>query len=437
MHFFIYNVGHLIVSFLYFNIFSKKNNVFSLLEKLLFLSAALIPIGKLFYFPVPGMYGLKFAFIFGSIVAFFWFIFIGVNRNTNILLLTVLFPVLSLLYIENYDWIFLYQLTLDQKESSLLRLVSFISLVLYCAVIYTSILRNKLIYVKLADYYVMGTFLASVVGVFIFYFVSKGRLTSEDLDPISAGVHIVSLGSIIFYRFNPGANVNEFSVILAYAMFLMPFTSFSKKNKLWLVALFLLLEFATLTRATWLGLILSSFIAMFFLSGLKRNLNFLLISIISFIVVLALVYSNSEDFRFLIDSRMSMDIGASGHERLDKFGYVFERLGQNDFRFLFGYGWATNMYVHSVYLQLAYEIGVLGLILFIASIFLFIRNAFFLNKGVFKASFIACIFLIIIVSSMHHVLYHMQTWFVFAFIAGVSVVLRNEYKRLDRRVSLI
>jgi O-Antigen ligase. len=371
------------------------------------------------------MYGLKFAFIFGSIVAFFWFMYIGIHRSAQVLFLAALFPVLSLLYIQNYEWIFLYQLNEQQTESSLLRLASYLALLLYSGVIYTSILRNKELYIKFADYYVIGTLLASIIGVVLFYLVLKGSVSYDGLAPISAGVHIVNIGGIRFYRFNPGANVNEFSMILAYAIFLMPFTSFSRKTKLWLASLFLLLEFATLTRAAWLALVLASFVAFFFLSRLKRNFKYLFITLSVFIIVFILIYHASDQVRLLFESRTSMDIGASGQERLEKFAYVFNHLYESNFRLLFGYGWATNMYVHNVYLQLLYETGAFGLILFIVAMLLYTKNVFVMHKGTFKAALIACLVFIIVISLMHHILYHMQTWFILAYIAGVSLLSRD------------
>ncbi|RUM91421.1 MAG: hypothetical protein DSZ27_06435 [Thiomicrospira sp.] len=429
MNLFLYHVGHLILGLFSLKIFSGNKSQFSFFEKLLMLSVALIPIGKLVYFPIPGMYGLKFAFVFGSLVAFVWLMFIGVDRNTKILFFTFFFPVLSLFYIQNYEWIFLYQLNEQQTESSLLRVFSYLALLLYSAVIYTSILKNKDIYTKFADYFVIGTVLSSFVGFFIFYFVLNGSLSSVDLAPISAGVHIVNISGVSFYRFNPGANVNEFSMILAYAIFLMPFTSFSKKTKLWLALLFLLLEFVTLTRAAWLALAISALFSFFFLSRLKRNFKYLFLTVTAFVIIFVFIYQVSDQVRFLFESRTTMDLGASGQERLEKFTYVFNQLYESSFRLLFGYGWATNMYVHNVYLQLLYEIGLIGLIFFIVSMFLYTRNVFFMAKGVMKASLIACLVFIAVVSFMHHILYHMQTWFVLAYVAAVS--LNARYARTD------
>ena len=429
MNLFLYHAGHFILGLLSFKVFSRRNRQFSWFEKFLILSVALIPIGKLIYFPVPGMYGLKFAFIFGALMAFIWFMYIGIHRSAQVLFLAAFFPVLSLLYIQNYDWIFLYQLNEQQTDSSLLRLVSYLALLLYSATIYTAILRNKALYIKFADYYVIGTLLASLVGFFIFYWVLKGSLSYAGLEPISAGVHIVNIGGISFYRFNPGANVNEFSMILAYAIFLMPFTSFSKKTKLWLASLFLLLEFATLTRAAWLALVLSSFVAFFFLSRLKRNFKYLFITLTIFVIIFVLIYQVSDQVRFLLESRTSMDIGASGQERLEKFAYVFNHLYESNFRLLFGYGWATNMYVHNVYLQLLYETGMLGLILFMVAMLLYTKNVFLMHKGTFKAALIACLAFIAVVSLMHHILYHMQTWFVLAYVAGGATLYRH--KQMD------
>lgn len=424
MNIILYHAGHIILGWLALKISAAKENNFSVLEKLLIFSVALIPLGKLIYLPIPGMYGLKFSFIFGSVLAFFWFMYVGVKKRTWLLFITLFFPILSLIYIQNYDWILLYQLSVDQKDSSLLRLFSYIGLLLYCATIYTAILKNKNIYIRFADYYVIGTVLASIVGVYIFYFVLNGTYTSIDLEPVSAGVHVVNMSNVSIYRFNPGANVNEFSMILAYAIFLLPFTSFSTKTKILLVVIFLLLEFATLTRASWLALLLASFISLFFLSNLRRNLAYVFWASLVFIFIFSIVYHSSEQVRILFETRTSFDVGASGVERLEKFSNVFLSISDSMFRILFGFGWSTNMYVHNVYLQLWYEIGLFGLVVFIVSLTLFIKNVFYIHKGVWKSALIACIVFLAFVSLMHHTFYHMQTWFILAFVAGLSTNLR-------------
>lgn len=420
----LYILGYLGFLFLFVKAFFNRRLNLDIFEKSLLFSVALIPLGKLVYMPISGFSGLKFSFLFATLTALFWVLFRGVRKDQLILLVPLIIPLLSILYIENHDWILFYQLNESQKESSLVRLITITILLVYSAVVYSALVENKKLIGLFSEYFILGTIVATYIGVFIAFFVYQGVFTEIDLDPISAGVHIVNISGIPFYRFNPGANVNEFSMILAFAIFLIPFTDFTKNKKFILVLIFLLFEFATLTRASWLALMIALSISLFLIPNSKIIVRSML-SLFVFLLIFVVLVILSDEVRYLVESRLSLDIGASGHERLEKFEYVFNRVSESIFRLLFGFGWATNMYVHNIYLQLLYEIGIVGLTAFIISILFNLRHLFFIKKSLLKASLFSMVIFISIVSFMHHNLYHIQTWFILGFVAAVAWIYRD------------
>ncbi|WP_019556947.1 O-antigen ligase family protein [Thiomicrorhabdus arctica] len=422
----LYSLGYFAFVIIALKIFIFQKITYSWVEKLLIFSVSLIPLGKLIYFPIPGLTGLKFSFIYGAIVSFIWLMVRGVHSNVLFIFMILIIPLASLLYIENINWVFLYKLNAEQNESSALRFLTILILVLYSTVIYSAIYKNPRMLSTVAEYFILGTIYASIIGAGISLMVLTGNLDSAGLEPISAGVHIIHMAGVNFYRFNPGANVNEFSMILAYAIFLTPFTKFSKRKKYILIIAFLILEFATLTRASWLALILSTFLATFFMPIFKKNVKWTLSIVVLFLLIFFVIYNSSQEVKYLIDSRTSFNMGASGQERLEKFEYVFNAVSSDVLRLMFGFGWATNMYVHNVPLQLLYEVGLIGLLTFVIGIVLYTGGIFRMERSLQKGLLIAILAFIIIVSFMHHNLYHVQTWFMLGFIAVVAALHRRQ-----------
>ena len=103
-------------------------------------------------------------------------------------------------------------------------------------------------------------------------------------------------------------------------------------------------------------------------------------------------------------------------------------------RTIFGHGWATNLYLHSVPLQLIYEIGIAGYLLTSGAM------AWALVKLIIRSrrevpgalSLLGCLTAFCITSALHHTLYHMQTWLIVGLTTYIAfsprvLVLAREY----------
>jgi hypothetical protein len=206
--------------------------------KVVVFSISIIPMGKLIYFPIPFFYGLKLPFLFAVTTGLYWYFSKGLNRRSIVLFISTIIPFISLIYIQDPDHFFIYEyvekagieqgLLTGTRDSAFLRLGVFWLLLIYCSAIYSALIHNWFNLFISARYFIYGTLAASFVGVIISILVWQGGIGVEELRLISVDAHITGHDDS-FYRFNPGANVNEFSMILAFAMLLLAFARFSQR----------------------------------------------------------------------------------------------------------------------------------------------------------------------------------------------------------------
>lgn len=434
----LYSSGSLISFFFGTQIFRYKNIPF--VSKLILLSVALIPLGKLIYLPVPGMMGLKFQFLFASFVGLFSVVELGINKKMLVALLPISIALISILFLQDFSHLFFYQYIelagydagnfTGGSESVLFRFLSLVTLILYMISIFNFIQINSNNILLLAKYYIYGLIAASLVGLFIFIQVWIGNISVPDLAPISADSHIIGN----FYRFNPGANVNEFSMLIAFGILLLPFCKFTNLQFVLLLAFFILCEFAGLTRSSWISLFLALLIGALFKENFLRTFIFILFIFLSIFIVFTILYLYIPEVEMLVNTRLALDIGVSGFERIDKFQFVFDEIKKSSFTFLFGHGWATNLYVHNVYFQLLYEVGLLGLLIFTLFFILITKDVFLIKPSIKKSCLVGIIIFIASSAFFQHTLYHVQTWLMLGFVSGVSYKILLTTKDKDEKL---
>jgi hypothetical protein len=146
--------------------------------------------------------------------------------------------------------------------------------------------------------------------------------------------------------------------------------------------------------------------------------------LLTFLCVFVIVYNVRSDFAELVASRIALEGGASGLERIEKFETAYQEIIRSWWYVFFGLGWATNLYLHSVPLQLMYEVGLVGTLFFFV-FFVFILLSFLikckhLDPKVAVAVF-GCMVVMLVACLFHHTLYHLQTWLVVGLFAGVAL----------------
>lgn len=371
-----------------------------------------LPLGKLLYFHVPGLMGLKIVFLGWAIIgiglSLAYFISSGVKIQYFLVLIgIIIFPLISLFLLDDFSSLLVY--TADgQSDSILARFFSLCILVIF--MIYSKIFCEKYGPQLLIKSFVEGVIAACCIGIVIFISVYMQMVGVDELLPISADTHIVSL----IYRFNPGGNVNEFGILSVYALILLriAFPALSTRTVLFIYLLLIFSLFFSLTRAAWVAYIFS--LAIGVLIGGRGRVYILICLAIAplFVGIISLI---NDDLTYLVTSRFALEGGAGGDERIDKVlsSLIVDNI--NPWKFIFGNGWATNLYMHSVPLQLVYEIGLAGftflsLILFWLMIRLGVRAIKCSDYG--TTAVLLCLIAFVTFSAFHHTLYHMQSWFI-------------------------
>jgi hypothetical protein len=400
-----------------------------LLVRWLLFSVAIVPLGKLIYFPLPGFVGLKVAFLVSMLVGIIGIFYGKISSSSLTPLYIMILPIASILWLEDPEWFFLHNFYPGQTDSVGLRLLVLASLICYFILVSEYIKRYPKLVYGIARAFVSGTLYASSVGVVIAVGIWNGLWSAEDIFPISVDTHVADTDGGGFYRFNPGANVNEFSMIIAFAIFLIRFAEYPRTTSSFLFCLLILFEFATLTRGSWIALLLAFFVGWLGSNRLIRNFIFMFLSSIIILGIFAALYSYNDSLRYLIDSRTTFEIGASGEERLVLFKNVFDRVFESPFKLLFGYGWATNMYVHNVYLQILYELGSLGFMAMLALCFNMFYRITLVDQGSKKESMFAIVVFISVAALTHHTFYHVQTWLMLGFVFGLLGITRKTRNR--------
>ncbi|WP_417538055.1 O-antigen ligase family protein [Marinomonas sp.] len=323
--------------------------------------------------------------------------------------------------------LFLYKIGDIQTDSVLLRVITIYILSLYCYFLSDLCKKNPDLFFLAVKIYIESLLYACLCGGILFILILKGVVGEAQLSYITSGAHIIQFGSLNIFRFNPGSNVNEFSYILGIGIFLLNFINIERRKKNMVLFIFLICLFLTLTRAAWLSLLVA-YVIYFLLNenSTKRMINTIIFSCFVF-SIFAYIYSTVESFSYLVDSRLAPTIGVSGEERLEKFDFAYQSLLSSKMTLLFGHGWSTNMYIHNVYLQLLYELGVIGFIIFSVYIIYIILPIFFIKEKYCKATLISLIVFIFLFATMQHTLYHTQTWFILAIINS-SIILNKKLK---------
>jgi hypothetical protein len=128
MHFLLYSAGSFFAILFIFRICIKHS--YTNKEKLLISLASIIPLGKLIYFPIPGLMGLKIQFIFACLAGLTVLVSGILVRQWILLFGLIALPFFSVIWLEDYEFFFANNLYGDgQFDSVLLRLVSLFFLI--------------------------------------------------------------------------------------------------------------------------------------------------------------------------------------------------------------------------------------------------------------------------------------------------------------------
>jgi len=284
-----------------------------------------------------------------------------------------------------------------------------------------SVLRTKEEIFQLIKTYVMFYFLSMLVG-YIFFFGYYLQLIPISL--ISRFSVIAQFGFGLL-RFSPGSYPNEYGIVSSFVLSILLLILFDKKETLfhfsrqWLQVLIIptfLAFLLTTTRAAYLSFLIS----LIYISWKSKNFikTFIQVSIFIGLFFIILIAFNLNMFTILAKGfSQKIDEGSLG-ERYFLWRETIEQAKEHP---LFGIGFASLTNIHNVYLQLLFELGIVGSLLLLGSLLMFFLESFFKYKRPLQDETslflkkIRAIGLINVLSfaASNHNLNHHLTWLVF------------------------
>jgi O-antigen ligase len=220
-------------------------------------------------------------------------------------------------------------------------------------------------------------------------------------------------------RFSPGSYPNEYGIVSSFVLSLFTIAYFEKEKSIidlkrnWFF-LFFFLTFTAFLLATTRAAYLSYFISMIYLlwKSEHRRKNFIRLTSIFSIPVFTLLLFNINIFTILFRGFSQKLYEGSSLERYAAWTSAVEKGTESP---LFGLGFASLTNIHNVYLQLLFELGIVGLVILAICLFIFMidrRPQFegpsFLNK----VRVIGLIHVLSFAATNHNINHHL-TWFVF------------------------
>lgn len=271
--------------------------------------------------------------------------------------------------------------------------------------------------------YLVGYFFSLIAGyVMLFGYYTK-RLSFETIAQFCVEAQI---GWGIF-RFSPGSYPNEYGnissfILCALIILISHRTSFSFLLYFF-AALTVIALILTTTRAAYYAFILSFIYLCFASKKVRRSsLKFLLGITVAFLAMKSYAFDAFSVFLEGIRA-ISLSTGSSG-VRIKEWAKGFEQLGHSIF---FGAGFGSHISMHNIYLELLYELGVLGALLLLVSIAYYLAQhhlkirEMLRQKGreekeiIYQQVTIVGLFHVFFFALTNHNMHHHLTWLIFLF----------------------
>ena len=274
---------------------------------------------------------------------------------------------------------------------------------------------------KLVRLYLYSFFVTLLIGyVFFFGYYLK-------VIPLSLIKRFTILTQFGFgmLRFSPGSYPNEYGVVASFASSTLLLTYLEKKQALFklskrLFNFFFIASFGAFLLTTTRAAYLSFFVSSIYI--ICKSKNFLKISFRLFVFIMSifllLIPLGFNMFSILTTGFSQKITEGSLGDRFQMWQEATNRLEGNG---LLGVGFASITNVHNVYIQLLFELGIIGSLVLLGSLFVMLIESFFKYKRpvkdenflfFHKIKMVGLINVLSFAASNHNLNHHL-TWFVF------------------------
>lgn len=324
---------------------------------LIYAFAFLGPLGTLL---TPGF--MPSAFRFYQFLLFFFPVFFLKFRVSDWKMILSALPFLFYCIISAF---FTHQRPFYEDAYPLFRSFLFMIQILFMLGAAYSYLEDKETLIKL---YLGGYFISLAVGYLFFLGYYTHLISLETIEHFSIEAQI----GWNLLRFSPGTYPNEYGNISSFALSVL-LVFFARKKK-FLTLIMIILTFIAFLLTTTRAAYLSFIICLLYLSFLSREIRKMMIflSIIG-IAILSVLRMYSIDFiKIFIGGIKAISFsGGSVGIRAAAWLKGFFDLNQHLF---FGNGYGSDIYAHNIYLELLFELGLIGVLLLIVTIVYYLSS---------------------------------------------------------------
>lgn len=221
---------------------------------------------------------------------------------------------------------------------------------------------------KLIKLYLGGYFTSLAVGYLFFLGYYTHLLSLETIERFAIEVQI----AWNLLRFSPGTYPNEYGNISSFALSVL-LVFFARKKK-FLTLIMIILTFIAFLLTTTRAAYLSFIICLVFLSFLSREIRKLMafLSTIGFVILFGLRMYSIDFIKIFIGGIKAISFnGGSVGIRAAAWAKGFFDLNKHIF---LGDGFGSNIYAHNVYLELLFELGIIGILLLVVTIVFYLSS---------------------------------------------------------------
>lgn len=272
-----------------------------------------------------------------------------------------------------------YDTAMIDSDNPILRITLLLFLFLFTLLASETIEKyNEEEKIKLMFIYIKGYAISLIIGYVMFIGFYLNVFYIDTLEPF----HVLIQMGYGLLRFSPGSYPNEYGIVSSFVLSILTFLQM-QKNKfqeiydknisnnfllcfLWLGTLVAL--FLTTTRAAYIAYLLTLFYLCCagakILTMIKRFLWTIIIGLI--LLTICQMYVYDVVGIFTVGYEAFTDENASAYERFNAWDSAQENFKE---LWLFGLGFGMANGIHNVYLQSAFELGIVGIVFVMVTIF--------------------------------------------------------------------
>ncbi len=279
---------------------------------------------------------------------------------------------------------------------------------------------------RLIRLYLAGFLISLIVGYTFYFGYYSGKISLATLQKYSVETQI-GWGLL---RFSPGTYPNEYGNISSFVLAVL-LILFARKPRFTLF-IFACLTFIALllttTRAAYLSLLVTTiYLSITSPSARKVVIQFSLVSLLALFI---LKYYSIDFFTIFINGAkaISLTYGSTG-VRFTEWAKGAIDLNGNIF---FGNGFGANILTHNIYLELLYELGIVGILILVITL------VYFLSQNRLRAlhpiTVVGLIHVFLFAGSNHNMHHHL-TWFTFLLL-NLTLFQKDDASALSNKSPL-